>query len=43
MAKSTHPRYTAAELYERGQARRHRRYVRSTALVARAIRESQEV
>ncbi len=41
MARSTHPRYTAAELYERGYARRGRRYVRSRALVERSIRESE--
>lgn len=44
MARSTHPHYTAAELYERRQGRRARGvYVRSQRLVARAIAESQEV
>jgi len=40
MSRSTHPRYDAATLYERGMARRGRRYVRSSALVRRAIAES---
>lgn len=43
MARSTHPRYTAAELYERGHARRARRYVRSASLVRKAIAESAAV
>jgi hypothetical protein len=42
MARSTHPRYTAADLYERRQARLGKRYKRSQRLVSRAIRESQE-
>lgn len=42
MARSTHPTYTAAELYERRAARGGRRYTRSTAIVRKAIRESVE-
>ncbi len=42
MARSTHPRYSAADLYERGYARRSRRYTRSRSLVVKAIRESVE-
>lgn len=41
MARSIHPTYTAAELYERRSARGGRRYVRSAALVRKAIRESE--
>lgn len=41
MARSTHPRYDAATLYERRAARGGRRYTRSRALVAKAIRESE--
>lgn len=42
MARSVHPRYDAAALYERRAARSGRRYTRSAALVRRAIHESFE-
>lgn len=42
MARSVHPRYTAADLYERRQAKLSRRYKRSQVSTVRAIRESQE-
>lgn len=42
MARSVHPRYDAATLYERRAARGGRAYTRSTALVRKAIRESVE-